>query len=224
MNSLLQNYALLIGSSESISDLSKKENAKLLVISDSHGNYDSLRRILLLNGEFSDALIFCGDGILDLLRLLDEFSTNNEFSKYLPPVIGLVEGNNDEDNYCFGDMRYKIPLANEITVCEKKIFFVHGHRHGLFNGIEGLENAVRTFDVDAVFFGHTHIAVSTIGSRNILYLNPGSCSRPRGGMPTSYCVVKVEKDNPRFDVTFYELLASESKPFIPSDYIASSFF
>lgn len=224
MNSLLQDYTLLIGSSEDIKSLSQKENAELLVISDSHGNYDSLKRIVMAKGETSDALIFCGDGILDLLRLLKEFSESDGLSKCLPPVIGLVEGNNDEENYCFGDRRYKIPLANEMTVCGKKIFFVHGHRHGLFNGVEGLENAVRSFDVNAVFFGHTHIAVSIVGSRNILYLNAGSCSRPRCSMPPSYCVVKIEKDKSCFDVTFYELLASESKPFIPSDYLASSFF
>ena len=70
MNTLLQDESLLIGSREEIQKLATKDSARILVVSDSHGAYSNLLLILRQFGVASDALVFCGDGICDISKLI----------------------------------------------------------------------------------------------------------------------------------------------------------
>ena len=75
---------------------------KLLVVSDTHGRYDRLVRVMQMHRD-ADALIFLGDGLRDLVRA-DAYS--------YPFSVFAVRGNCDGMAF---DLGRDIPL--EMTLC-----------------------------------------------------------------------------------------------------------
>ena len=207
MNTLLQDESLLIGSREEIQKLATKDSARILVVSDSHGAYSNLLLILRQFGVASDALVFCGDGICDISKLISNAVDEAEIKAIIPPVIGIVEGNNDADLYpvrnVLSDEPYyvqlKVPIFNVLEACGQRIFFTHGHRNSLYLG--------------TALYGHTHIAAEKLGE--VFTINPGSCFRPRGGQKPSFAMLNLTK-NIGFECIFYELSSLGSKPFFPA--------
>ena len=196
MNALVQHYSQLLGSDKDIEDLAKAEKAKLLVISDSHGNNKVTESIIRGFGQDCQALIFTGDGIWDILITLKMASVDKNLYTALPPVIGLVRGNGDYDTYTLFNNNDNTPVqisdTQYLTAASHKILFMHGHRHSVDFSTEALFKTATASNADIVFFGHTHRPY--IREKNqILILNPGSCSRPRGGFPPSFAVVTLSK-------------------------------
>ena len=190
---LKQNRSLIIGSKKDISKLAVKDNARLLLISDSHGNTERFISIVNQYGKDCDALIFCGDGFVDLSVLLKspEILT--------PPVIAYVQGNCDPSElYLSGGQggffcgSLKAPIEQNLVVNGKKILIVHGHAHGIDYGKEKLGLQMRLNEDEIAFYGHTHIA-SDQRAGNIRFINPGSCSRPRGGQCASFAIATIGK-------------------------------
>ena len=72
MNNLVQIESNLIGSREDILTLEEKKSANILVISDTHGDYDVLCDIIEEFGPVSDALVFCCVGICDICTYLQD--------------------------------------------------------------------------------------------------------------------------------------------------------
>ena len=99
MNSLIQLKTGILGSEADCEKLAQKKQAKILVISDSHGGRNTLRHIILQYGESCDALFFAGDGTGDLTACLDEAYKEKYFMKCIPPVIAFAKGNNDPSSY-----------------------------------------------------------------------------------------------------------------------------
>ena len=163
------------------SGLETQEHARLLVISDSHGNADVVRAILQNFGKTCDALIFCGDGISDVSSLLSE--------DFMPPVVAAVRGN------CDPLVSADLSSGFEQTLCVNghKILIVHGNAHGVDYGTEKLALKMKFGGYDTAFYGHTHIAAEETAG-NFKFVNPGSCARPRGGQPPSFAIATVEKD------------------------------
>ncbi len=229
MNSLVQDNTLLLGSRESIEQLSLKEKSRILIFSDSHGAYNTLFTILNTFGEASDALIFCGDGMSDLTKCFEEALYEKKFSNCLPPVVAFVEGNNDTDMYPCANKKYrpdngepyytqiKVPLNATLTASGHKIFITHGHRYALYNGLDSLLNAAQQEHADVAVFGHSHIAGSQIKYPHTLLINPGSCRLPRNFQPPSFALLTLEKGKNAEDVTFFKFTGSGIKPFIPSE-------
>lgn len=218
MNTFLQSSASrLLGAEEKILELAAKERSRLLVVSDSHGNYGSFKEIVREFGRQCDALIFCGDGIEDLARLSAECVEDGDLAEYVPPVIGVVEGNNDPDTYLIRGALVEVPLSCAIEASGHQIFFTHGHRYSLYNGTEAMRKIALSAGCTAVFFGHTHVAFSALESGNIFTMNPGSCSRPRNGQPPSFAIVDVEKEKRNFDCVFYQFISGNSTPYVPGD-------
>lgn len=130
MNTLLQDESLLIGSREEIQKLATKDSARILVVSDSHGAYSNLLLILRQFGVASDALVFCGDGICDISKLISNAVDEAEIKAIIPPVIGIVEGNNDADLYPVRNVlseepyyvQLKVPIFNVLEACGQRIF------------------------------------------------------------------------------------------------------
>ena len=111
---------------------------RLLVLSDSHRHYQTLRKIILLHRE-ADRIIFLGDGIDDFDRMDLPFPVS--------PVF--VRGNNDWNS---------IVPANEIlTLDGVKIYCTHGHLEHVKYGTELLETTALENGVSLVLYGHTHI-------------------------------------------------------------------
>ena len=97
MRAAIQHPSLLIGTEEAIEKLAQKDNATVLVAADSHGAINTLERILREKGRQCDAFIFCGDGMSDLCRCLEKQIVDKHFCACIPPVVAVVEGNNDSD-------------------------------------------------------------------------------------------------------------------------------
>lgn len=212
MNTLIQQESALIGSEKAIAALETQNSARLLVISDSHGDLDTVRDIIMQFGAESDALIFCGDGFCDIVACLEEAAQDEKLKEALPPVIAAVRGNGDADSYSLnagGDDGEDIPCRKivapprlEFTAAGRNILAVHGHRHGVDWGTETLLSSAHTMDADMVFFGHTH-CVFREEDGGTLILNPGSCSSPRDRLPPAFAAVSFPGGSERFKVEFF---------------------
>lgn len=186
----------LIGSQNAIDALAKKDSARVLVISDSHGSYSALGHIVRTYGKECDALIFCGDGVGDIATLLSNAKVDNEVAASVPPVIAVVQGNNDAGSYAVSSgERIVAPQRQILTVCGKKILIVHGHRQGVDFGYESIAFEAQMTECSIIVHGHTHIAHDGFFGDNNEYriINPGSCSRPRGGTPPGFAILTISR-------------------------------
>jgi len=144
---------------------------RLLVASDSHGNTDTLRRIVAPQGAAQGtpcgaaqpsaaALLFLGDGARDAEAVLAA-------TPDAPPLFA-VRGNND-----FG---VDWPLSRLEIFGDKRIFMTHGHAYAVKRGADALLAAARGARADVVLFGHTHASYK--GYEDGLYIcNPGYARR-----------------------------------------------
>lgn len=183
----------MIGSKEDIENLAHKDHARILIISDSHGNYSVLEKIIRQYGKSCDALAFCGDGARDIAQLLSFSKNDDSLKSSIPKVIALAQGNGDPSAYPMENSNYlRIPEKEILTANGQKILIVHGHRQGVDYGLDLLAYEMQEDDCNAAFYGHTHISDEYFkGSYKII--NPGSCSRPRGGQPAGFAIATVEK-------------------------------
>ncbi len=216
MNALTQDETLLIGSSKDIENLAQKEEATVLVISDSHGAKEKLKSILNERGAYSDALVFCGDGIGDLLSIIVQATYDDAVMQTIPPVIAIVQGNNDSGFYMLRtqEERIKAPLTQTMTICAHKFFITHGHRFCLYDGTMPLVTAAQQEEAEAVLYGHTHVAIGE-KSHGMLTLNPGSCARPRDRQLPCYAILNVKKTSSNFGFMFYEISGLKSHLYAP---------
>ena len=156
--------------------MEEKSKYRVLVISDTHGDYRRMNEIIRKEFPF-DALIHCGDAGLSLDAVLE---LRDSYELY------AVKGNCD--SFC--------NLASVITprLGKHRLYLTHGHRMGVDDSLkpllrEGLRNGA-----DVVLFGHTHRAVCRYYNEvQILALNPGSLKLPRQypRIPT-YAVLTLE--------------------------------
>jgi len=142
---------------------------KIGVISDSHG---ILKYIDLAMEHLKDTelIIHAGDNYKDA-KYIEK--------KYKIKVIG-VTGNCDTKG-----IEECIELLND-----KKIFITHGHNYGVKMNINGIFYAGKQNDADIVIFGHSHIPFYAVEEEMVL-LNPGSVSLPRGGSKKNCCIVNI---------------------------------
>ncbi|MBR6739664.1 MAG: metallophosphoesterase [Clostridia bacterium] len=150
---------------------------RILAVSDSHGDVDSL--VLMAKKEDPDIVFHMGDCVKDALAL--------EGACGIPTVY--VPGNND---FCRG-----MPDELEVEFEGKNILLLHGHTRGVILGKGGILSLARVKDAAVVFFGHTHKPF--FEQREGIYLvNPGQASRKAGrGEPGSYAMVELTEDNVR---------------------------
>lgn len=212
MNKLVQLESRIIGSQEDAAILESKKSATLLIISDTHGDYDVLCDIIEEFGPQSDALVFCGDGICDIGMYIQESYEDEKLRDLLPNIIALTKGNGDSERYpiIYSDpdssekTRHVLTIPNrvEFTAAGRNIIAVHGHKHSVESGIDILSATASTLDADLVFYGHTHRPYWEENSGTLI-LNPGSCSRPRGSNIPSFAVVSFPGVTERYDVSFF---------------------
>lgn len=89
----------------------------------------------------------------------------------LAPVVAVM-GNGDGDT---------VPSARLLRLGEIRLHLFHGH---IGPGRTARERARRISGADVVVYGHSHRAEVT-WEGGVLYLNPGSPTRPRGGIPSA---------------------------------------
>ena len=127
---------------------------KIVVLSDSHGSYENLEKII--EYEMPECFIFCGDGIKDILKLCD---------KYTMLDCHIVSGNCDYVD-CF-------PLNKCIDVYGKCFYITHGHMECVKSGYMNLLMRAAEQEADIVLFGHTHMPLYDV-HKGVYVMNPGS--------------------------------------------------
>ena len=152
---------------------------KILIVSDIHGNYENMKKVLK-NEKTFDYFFLLGDILYGpdiegynpdrLAELLNEYSNK----------IFYVRGNCDVANMNLLDFYmekdyYYLPI-DHIT-----FFLTHGH---LFNEYHLPDYEM---DFDVYIQGHTHIPVMKEEGGKI-YLNPGSITLPKGMQDKSYMI------------------------------------
>ncbi len=168
---------------------------RLLVVSDTHGDWKSLATVLELLGRSVQALLHLGDGSADVRAAMRSGAP-------MPPAYG-VRGNVDSDP--------SVPLLRRFDALGRTIMLAHGHRYPLGEGTGCLSAAAQEESARAFFFGHTHVPhVEEQGS--VILLNPGSLSRPRGPWGPSLAIVEAPAASSYLDVKVFELLGTAKAP------------
>ncbi|MDE6594841.1 MAG: phosphodiesterase [Oscillospiraceae bacterium] len=158
---------------------------KLMFASDIHGAADCCEKMLKrFDEERAEKLFLLGD-------ILYHGPRNDLPADYAPKkVIAMlnerknqllcVRGNCDTE---VDQMVLEFPILAEYALLfldGRTVFLTHGHK---FN----TDNPPLLNDGDILLHGHTH--VQTIDeSRSYTYMNPGSVSLPKNGMPKSYMI------------------------------------
>ncbi|TCS96556.1 metallophosphoesterase family protein [Hazenella coriacea] len=151
---------------------------KILIVSDSHGKKDLLQQIV--QQVQADHVIHCGD-----------FCTSvNE----LPDVpITVVRGNCDFE---------KVPKEQIFIVEDVRILVAHGHTLQVKRTPLPLRYRAEEVGVQIACFGHSHLPFcEQVG--NVLLINPGSISNPRGFAFPTYAILQIHDGNA--EVSYYQI-------------------
>lgn len=132
----------------------------IAVISDSHGNKDSINKIKKKINN-ADVVLFLGDGENDLAEITNDFTGE----------VFAVRGN------C--DITGKYPEEQILEIQGKKIFICHGHRYNVKYGYNSIYYRGKEIGADIVLFGHSHIPIIEEYD-GIVLMNPGSISHGMG--------------------------------------------
>ncbi|MGX7243448.1 metallophosphoesterase [Enterococcus quebecensis] len=153
---------------------------KYLVVSDNHGDREVLVDLVETYRGNVDKMFHCGDSELEPTDVLW-----NEFI--------VVKGNCDYDS----DFPETIVEKNGLDT----IFMTHGHLANVRFGLDRIALQAAEVKATIVLFGHTHEIGCEVHA-NVLYLNPGSISQPRGPIQLkSYAVIESTKDE--FIIQYY---------------------
>ena len=129
---------------------------KILVFSDSHSSFSFMRRCI--DYVQPDAMIHLGDYYSDGQTMAEEYP-------HIP--IYQVPGNCDAHRGYIPD-----PEIQLISIHGVRIYMTHGHRHSVKMTLCKLLADARAAQVQAVLFGHTHVAVCR-QEDGLWVLNPG---------------------------------------------------
>ncbi|BCG46340.1 phosphodiesterase, MJ0936 family [Citrifermentans bremense] len=141
---------------------------RLLVISDSHGNYAHAFRAHQMAGDV-DGIVHLGDGSEDA-RMLEEV---------LGVTVHKVAGNCDFDR-C-------LPAELTLELGECRILATHGNRERVKSGLKELIGKGVAAKASVVLYGHTHLP-AVEAADGMLLVNPGPLKE---GLPGSFAIVTV---------------------------------
>jgi len=144
---------------------------KVLIVSDIHGGYQNIKKVINDNPNFDLLLIlgdilFGGDNSLEISKLL------NKYTSKIISVCGNCDSYTNNSLLEFFDDK----LYVTVPIDGKLVFITHGHVYNKYN--------IPNLPYDVYIQGHTHVPMMEYSDK--LYLNPGSITRPRGGSIKSY--------------------------------------
>ncbi|MDE6200807.1 MAG: YfcE family phosphodiesterase [Clostridiales bacterium] len=129
---------------------------KLVVISDTHHDMARLEQLLpIINS--ADYLVFCGDGVSDVLWLRGRITV---------PIV-CVKGNNDIG------LNVQITDLASVAFGKTKALVTHGHKFGVRQGVGKVLGMAIMKDCKLVFFGHTHRYMDFLQG-GVHFINPGA--------------------------------------------------
>ena len=152
-----------------------RDKMRILIVSDTHGKHDNLRKIFSTEEAF-DLILHLGDaegGYEDILSLT-------------PCPLHIVAGNMDGLS--------GLPEEKMLTLDGYRVWMRHGHQEGVSSRLDNLGEEEEEREEIMVFFEQTIMPYLETGS-GITYVNPGSISfpRPLGKVP-SYVVMDISND------------------------------
>ncbi len=146
---------------------------KILIVSDTHGYDENLRRALEESGR-PDCLIHLGDSEC----------TEDHIRALAGCPVHIVSGN------C--DYFTRLPISKIAELDGNRIFMTHGHYYYVSVGVRDLAEEARTNSCNVAMFGHTHRPFIDENDPELTILNPGSLSFPRQeGRKPSYIVMET---------------------------------
>lgn len=152
---------------------------KIVVLSDTHGDAEVISTVFNQEQD-ADVFFHCGDS---------ELSYNDD---HFNDMI-RVKGNCDFDN----DFEHDII----VNLDDRKVFITHGHLYDIKTSLAKVSEKAQETGVDFVFFGHSHLLGAEV-INDVLFLNPGSLTLPRGGNDKSYATIEWEEDEEDMTVFF----------------------
>ena len=151
---------------------------KILLVSDTHSDCSYLANTLL--PKYADEIqtaVHLGDFAADLMRLQPTFT-----SIKMVAVGGAFEHDEKTQHILeVDDGEYKC-----------RILLLHDHTVHVKTNLDRLIYYARQLEVNACFFGHTHMPV-ILEEHGIFFMNPGSLTNPRPGNKGSYGLVTVSQ-------------------------------
>ena len=147
---------------------------KVLILSDIHGGYENLLKVLDNEKDF-DLMLILGDILSGYSYICSEVA--DLLNDYNTKIIS-VRGNCDNSHLELLNFSCDNPYILT-SIDNKLVFMTHGHLYDIHN--------IPIDDYDIYMQGHTHIPKMEI-INDKLYLNPGSITLPRGMSNKSYIV------------------------------------
>lgn len=150
---------------------------RILIISDTHHDFDTLYRLVLREKDHIDLLLHLGDGAQDIDDLRAVWPL-------LP--VRFVRGNCDYTS-----------TAPDTTVVETdgiRIFLTHGHLFNINYTPERLSTQARQQNAAVALFGHTHRQLYR-DELGVQLINPGSLGKPRDGK-RGYGIIEIVQGQP----------------------------
>jgi len=150
---------------------------RVLVMSDSHGNYPKALRAHEHAGPV-DRIVHLGDGA-------DDASLLEELLKV--PVL-RVAGNCDLDP-C-------LPQELTLELGVHRVYLTHGNRQAVKSGLGLLVERGIEVGAGVVLYGHTH-RPAVKNEAGLLLVNPGALKE---GLPGSYAILTLGEDEPHAEI------------------------
>jgi len=147
---------------------------KVYVISDSHGDFDTLNSIFKKSPR-TDMIIFLGDGLKEIYDIS---------SIYDIPLL-TVRGNNDPEPF--------EPYERVEEICGHRIFITHGHIYKIYKGKEPLIKKAKELNCKTVLFGHTHVQYYE-KAEGVTLFNPGAIKYGRSPSKKGYGILTISRD------------------------------
>ena len=150
---------------------------KILIISDVHGNVETLKSILKQHVNIHKK-IFLGDFQVHNKVLQEELASLFDF---------IVQGNCD-----YSDVS---PITQYMEIDGVKIMITHGHYFeslGKKVNFDKLSKEGEKNNIDIILHGHDHIEHDEV-INGIRIANPGSTTFPRLSSRGSYAILHIEK-------------------------------
>ena len=159
-----------------------EKTIRIGVLSDTHGHLDNR---VFERFEGVDAILHAGDvGRREILIDLGAWA----------PTYAIL-GNVDQGGDC-----WNLPLQETVRFGGVRIYMNHGHlQSDPSRRIQRILEASRKIGPDVVIVGHSHRPY--LGDHEgVIFLNPGSASRPRFGFPPSVALITVNEGNPEIGI------------------------
>ena len=152
---------------------------KVIVVSDSHGDFRCLHKIVLLHQD-ADLFIHLGDGESDLQRLFGS-------EPWAEQKFHCLKGNCDFQNVLtlYRTETIDLPYGH-------RIFAAHGDQFQVKFGSARIAYEARQNQADIVLYGHTHVSECRYED-GMYIINPGSLGYPRDSSKPSYALLDISE-------------------------------